>query len=179
MRGWRHILVAIALLWASATWADRLLEGRVVSVADGDTLTVQDTSGQTHRVRLVGIDAPERDQPHGLAARDALAAWVMDRAVRVEHERRDTYRRILGTVYVGDDNINWRLIREGHAWHAKPFQHEQPVGERWRYAWAQWQARWDRAGLWQADDPVAPWQHRREQRGQGSTREPAASPGGS
>lgn len=178
MKPWVWWVGVAALCWA-ATATATTLHGRVVAVADGDTLTVQEASGRTHRVRLVGIDAPERDQPHGTAAREALTHWVMDRDVRVEHERRDTYRRILGTVYVGDENINWRLIREGHAWHAKPFQHEQSLGLRWQYAWAQWQARWNRVGLWQHPERVSPWDHRRQQRPDRATPDPTAWPAGS
>lgn len=90
-------LIAIALFGLSISLAQaEILTGQVVKIADGDTLTVLDVSKQQHRVRLAGIDAPERKQAFGTASRQHLADLVFGRVVTVEWYKRDRYQRILG-----------------------------------------------------------------------------------
>ena len=97
------------------------LSGQVVKIADGDTLTVLDASKQQHRIRLTGIDAPERKQAFGTVSRQHLANLVFGRAVMVEWYKRDRYQRILGKVLVDGQDANLEQIRAGLAWHYKQF----------------------------------------------------------
>lgn len=175
----RFVVGLTFTLWLGIAAANDALRGNVLSVADGDTLTVRDGSGVTHRVRLVGIDAPERDQTHGREARDHLAEWVLGREVAIEHDKRDSFRRILGKVLLDGDDVNLRMVREGHAWHFKRYQSDQRWDDRWRYAWAQWRAQAERKGLWSTDGPVPPWEHRRQARSPGFRDAPATLPDGS
>jgi len=103
------------LLLAAPSWAE--LAGRVVAVHDGDTITVF-VGGRDLRVRLAGIDAPERGQPFNNASRHALEARVAGREVRVVGRGRDGYGRILGRVYVGSFDVNAEQVRAGFAWHS-------------------------------------------------------------
>ena len=73
------------------------LSGRVVKVVDGDTVYVLDASNSQHKIRLSGIDAPERGQPFGMKAKEYLSGLVAGKDVRVEWYKRDRYRRIVGT----------------------------------------------------------------------------------
>jgi endonuclease YncB( thermonuclease family) len=75
------------------------LEGKVVKVADGDTITIL-VGTERHRIRLQGIDAPERKQPYGKASGRSLSALVAGKQVRVEYDKRDRYGRIIGVVWV-------------------------------------------------------------------------------
>jgi endonuclease YncB( thermonuclease family) len=100
--------------------AARTVEGRVQRVVDGDSLWLEPADGAAPiELRLQGIDAPEICQAHGAAAKAALAELVSDQPVRVRLEGPDTHGRQLGTLFVGERNINKRLVQDGHAWSAR------------------------------------------------------------
>ena len=101
------VLLLIAIPSISAT---RTIEGKVVSVADGDTITVLDSDKVQHRVRLAGIDAPEKSQPFGNASKKRLSELVGGKDVRVEFEKYDRYGRIVGKG-VGD-SARLSLLRQ-------------------------------------------------------------------
>lgn len=139
-----------------------ILTGQVVKIADGDTLTVLDTSKQQHRIRLTGIDAPERKQAFGTVSRQHLANLVFGRAVMVEWYKRDRYQRILGKVLVDGQDANLEQIRAGLAWHYKQYgKDQQPVDGR-LYAEAEEAARLKGVGLWRDQAPIPPWDFRRK-----------------
>ncbi|MDX1733554.1 MAG: thermonuclease family protein [Halioglobus sp.] len=133
--------------------------GRVVRVADGDTISVLDANNKQHKVRFFGIDAPERDQPQGDAAQLALARLVEDRDVGVVVIETDDYGRSVGTVYRGNLNINQAMVKGGYAWwyryHAPHERHLEAAEQG-----AREQAR----GVWSEANPVAPWDWRRGRR---------------
>lgn len=136
------------------------MEGVVLSVADGDTLTLRTRDGRKVKVRLYGIDAPEvphketPGQPHGAEARGALSARVRGREVAVEIVDEDDYGRSVGVVRDGPDDVNLAMVRAGHAWayrkHLRP-PYEAPYRE------AQRRARAERLGLWREPGAVPPW----------------------
>jgi endonuclease YncB( thermonuclease family) len=95
------------------------LNGRVVKIADGDTVTILDESNRQHKVRLVGIDAPERKQPFGTVSRQHLAGLVFGKTVAMRWQKRDRYQRILGKVLVDGQDVNLEQIKAGLAWHYK------------------------------------------------------------
>ena len=107
----------LLLLCAQALGAT---EGHCLRVSDGDTITIA-AEGRKEKVRLIGIDAPELRQEGGPEARQYLAKRILNRRVKVEGETRDRYGRLLGTVYLGEENINLSLVREGHAWDYKAY----------------------------------------------------------
>jgi endonuclease YncB( thermonuclease family) len=82
------------------------LQGKVVKVADGDTITIVDDSGNKHRIRLGGIDAPEKDQPYGKESTQSLLELTSGKTVVIEYEKRDRYKRIIGKVLVGENLAN-------------------------------------------------------------------------
>jgi endonuclease YncB( thermonuclease family) len=176
--GQRGLVLAFLLCWATLAHAG-LLTGRVVAVADGDTVTLRDDTGRQYRIRLQGIDAPENDQPHGNASKQALTQWVLNREVEVEHRKRDAYRRILGKILLDGEDINLKMVREGMAWHYKRYQADQRWDDRWRYAWGQWRAQSDRRGLWVETDPMPPWEFRQQERTRRFRDGPASAPVGS
>lgn len=141
-----------------------VLTGRVVSVADGDTFTVLDSTRTQHRIRLQGIDAPERRQPYSNVSRQHLAELVAGKTVTVNRAKRDRYGRIVGTVLVDGRDVGLEQVRAGLAWHYKYYQMEQTPGDRARYAHAEEQARARRVGLWQEPNAIAPWEYRRGRR---------------
>jgi endonuclease YncB( thermonuclease family) len=97
-RAFRILLVASSITCIPAFAA--IIEGRVVGVSDGDTITVLDSDKRQHKVRLSGIDAPEKSQPYGDASKKNLSRLVYLKDVRVESHKQDRYGRTLGKVWV-------------------------------------------------------------------------------
>ena len=114
-----------------------ILSGKVVKIADGDTLTLLDRSKQQHKVRLIGIDAPERKQPFGTVSRQNLADLVFSKTVAVEWNERDRYQRVLGKVLLNGKDVNLEQIKAGLAWHYKQYDKGQRPADRKLYAEAQ------------------------------------------
>jgi endonuclease YncB( thermonuclease family) len=135
----------------------RPFTGKVVKIADGDTITVLHNKTQ-HRIRLEGIDAPEKGQPYGTKARQALAAKIFGETVRVEWNKRDRYQRIIGRVYFGDRDISLEMVKDGFAWHYKRYSKEAALAD------AEKEACKAGRGLWADKDPMPPWEWRRERK---------------
>lgn len=147
------------------------LNGRVVGVTDGDTLVVLDAHRTTHRVRLAGIDAPEKHQAYAERSHQQLVGWAHGQQVVVHHGHKDRYGRVLGQVWVHGSDINLALVRGGWAWHYRAYAAEQTPLDRQRYAEAEEQARQARLGLWSDRTPTAPWLFRAAQRSPRHTNE--------
>jgi endonuclease YncB( thermonuclease family) len=152
-------------LVAALPCAAESLSGVVVGVADGDTLTVLDLRLQQHRVRLAGIDAPEKRQPFGQRSRQSLSLLVAGRPVRVEGGKTDRYGRLVGKVLAGGLDVNREQVRRGFAWHYLAYAREQSPADRQLYADAENSARQERRGLWALPDATPPWEYRRKARG--------------
>lgn len=132
------------------------LEGRVVKIIDGDSLSLLDGQKRQHTIRLFGIDTPEWDQPHGKAAKAALAKQVESRRVGVVAVEEDSFGRTVGTVYLKGRNINLAMVEAGHAWwftRYAPYERHLQAAEQ--------SAREQGLGLWAGENPVAPWLWRR------------------
>lgn len=152
--------LAAALLSLSAV-AD-VIHGRVVGVSDGDTITVLDANRQQHRIRLTGIDAPEKKQEFGNVSKQALSGMVFGKEVSVNFAKRDRYGRILGRVSApGVQDVNLAQISAGMAWHYKHYARDQSVSDRAVYAQAENAAQRGGVGLWADKSPVPPWEWRR------------------
>lgn len=167
----RAVIVFAALLQASLTAHADVFAGRVVAVADGDTLTVLDADRVQHKVRLAGIDAPEKKQPFGQRSRQHLSALAFSKPVEVRWRKRDRYGRLIGTVFAPEAactasmcektvDVSLRQLEAGLAWHYRKYAHEQPSEERERYAAAENVARDARLGLWRDPSPMPPWEWR-------------------
>jgi endonuclease YncB( thermonuclease family) len=146
------------------TLATRTLEGKVVGVADGDTITVLGAGNQQTRVRLQGIDAPESRQAFGQASKRNLSDLIFGRQVVVEYEKTDQYGRTLGKVLIGGRDVNLEQVKAGLAWHYKYYQDEQSPDDRRLYANAEMEARSAKRGLWADPAPIPPWDFRRGKR---------------
>ena len=149
------------------------LEGQVIHVADGDTLTVLDDQHRSHKVRLAGIDAPERSQPYGRRAAEALSALAKNRRVIVSGGKTDRYQRRVGIVRVAPAecasctpsvDVGLLLINTGFAWHYRAYEREQSRSERDQYRQAEADARARQDGLWADSMPTPPWDWRRARR---------------
>jgi endonuclease YncB( thermonuclease family) len=136
----------------------------VVGVADGDTITVLDDRLQQHKVRLAGIDAPEKAQDFGQRSRQSLAVLTFARRVSVQAAKKDRYGRWVGKVTVSGSDASLRQIEAGLAWHYRAYQREQERDDRLAYAAAENVARGSKTGLWAMPRPVPPWEFRARKR---------------
>jgi micrococcal nuclease len=153
--------------------------GKVVKVLDGDTVDVL-VDRTPRRVRLAGIDAPEKAQPFGSRAKQQLAALVGGQVVEVQADKTDRYGRTVGKVLVEGRDANLAMIEAGLAWWYRKYASEQPAADRASYEAAEDQARADRRGLWTDPAPVPPSEFRHAGgAGGGSAGAPGAgAPGG-
>ncbi len=160
------------LLLSFAAHAD--FTGKVVAVADGDTITVLRGNEQV-KIRLAGIDAPEKAQAFGNAAKLRMSDLVFGKEVRVDDRKLDKHGRTIGRVWVTSTecqvsdcpktlDAGMALLTTGLAWHYKKYEKEQPEEERGQYSFAESEAHAKRAGLWSDPEPVPPWEWRKAKR---------------
>lgn len=159
----RACIALLAVLWGLVAHSETI-QGRVVAVLDGDTLTVLDSGNHQHHIRLIGIDAPEKSQPFGRRSKESLSSLVAGRDVSVEVTKVERWGRWLGKVLVNGTDVNLEQVRLGMAWHYKAYAREQPLPERSVYADAEVQATQGRVGLWSDSAPTPPWEYRRTTR---------------
>ncbi len=142
---------------ARAQEPERILQGTVVRVSDGDTMDVRVGDGSLVRVRLYGVDAPELSQTFGGESRRYAAAAVLKRKVQVHQKDLDKYGRLVGQIFVDGQDLGLELLQAGMVWWYRQYCDDP------RYGQAQDAARQQRRGLWGAPggDPQAPWEYRR------------------
>lgn len=131
--------------------------GKAVRIADGDTITVLVKTTQ-QKVRLQGIDAPEKSQAFGTRSRQALGDKLIGKQVTVKWREHDKYGRILGQVYLGDRWINREMVAEGWAWHYRHFSANTELAR------AEVEARAAKRGLWHDPNPTPPWDFRKTEK---------------
>ena len=150
--------VLVCLLLIIAPTLSQALSGKVVSVADGDTITIIDKSKTEHRIRLYGIDTPEKGQPFGNSAKKHTSRLVAGKSVEVTPYDTDKYGRTVGVVSVNGTNVNQSLIESGIAW-----QYRKYCKETFCPGWLQLErkTKLSKYGLWAGTDPVPPWEWRK------------------
>lgn len=151
------LLAALVAVPAGAFGPLQQFSGRVVQVDDGDTVRVLKGREST-RVRIFGIDAPEKDQPYGAEARELTARLLLNQTVSVTMRDIDTYGRLVASLAVGGRDIGMQLVQAGAAWNYAAFSRDASLAE------AERQARAAGLGLWAFARPVAPWDFRSDDR---------------
>lgn len=136
-----------------------VLPGTVTKIVDGDTIDVQLSSGPI-RVRLHGVDTPEKGQPWGKESTAALTGLVMGKEVDIEPFSQDRYERMIGIVFLGDLNVNLELVKRGHAWAYRQYMRKMDSALCINEA----AARTAKKGLWAlpVDQRIPPWEWRRK-----------------
>ncbi|WP_421955254.1 thermonuclease family protein [Polaromonas sp.] len=151
--------VVLFSFFAFSASAGTLL-GKVIGVSDGDTLDVLYGGKTTHRIRLAGIDAPEKAQAFGQRSKEHLSDIAFSKQVEVVTGKTDKYGRTVGKVLVNGIDANLEQVRSGVAWHYKEYASEQSVADRALYITAEEKARTSRLGLWRDNNPMPPWEWR-------------------
>ena len=152
----QQFLVAILFSAVSLAIHAEVLVGTVVGVSDGDTITVVDADRTEHKVRLMGIDAPEKSQDFGAASKQALSNYIYQREVIVDYKKIDKYKRKVGKVILDKQDICLAMISDGMAWHYKDYEKEQSKADRDLYSQAELKARQAKIGLWHDNKAIEP-----------------------
>jgi len=140
------------------------ITGKVVAIADGDTLTVLDDQKRQHEIQLDGIDAPESNQNFGEKAKQSLSGLVRGKTVTVTGSKVDSSGRIVGKVTLDGKDINLEQIRRGYAWFYRQRADELSRIDARMYELAEADARDNGRGLWAEPGPIPPWELRAAQR---------------
>ena len=148
------MLTLLAALALPAGAMAESIEGHAIAVLDGDTFEFRDAADTITRVRLSQIDAPEKHQAFNQASNHSLTELIQGKAVRVEISGTGRQGGCIGTVWLGDVDINLEQVKRGMAWaSAKPSTDS-------RYFDAEKDARLARRGIWSEDGAVPPWEYR-------------------
>ena len=149
--------IVALLMIVSPAFGD--FSGRVVGVTDGDTIKVM-SGGRAEKVRLYGIDCPERRQAFGQAAKKATSAYCFNKTVTVRVRDKDRYGRTIGVVILpSGKELGKELVRRGLAWWYQRYAPNDKELIR-----LELDARKARRGLWKDPNPTPPWEFRRTRR---------------
>ena len=151
----------LALMFYLVPQADlKTVNGEVILVQEGDTLTIKTNRDKLHKIRLADIDAPDMGQPFGKQAKRLATDLSLKKKVRVNYIVKDKYDRIIGKVFLPDGKLlNGEMIKAGLAWHYRVKHPHSNFLEKLEYkAWKR------KLGLWIQEKPVPPWEYRREHR---------------
>lgn len=163
-------LIACMFCLTAISASSAVLHGRVVAVSDGDTINVLDADLHVHKIRLAGIDAPEKAQPFGQRSKEHMAGLVHGHTVKVEWTKKDRYDRIVGQVWVQPPDCkscgltldaSRSQLEAGLAWWYRKYAHEQAPKDRTDYEAEESRARERKLGLWSDPNPLPPWDWRK------------------
>ena len=152
-----RLFAPLLLLFTLSAQAETL-EGKVIKIADGDTLTLLTPSNQQVKIRLAGVDTPERKQPFGNKAKQALSNLAFQKQALVEIAAKDRYGRTIGVVFVDGLNVNAELVKQGMAWVYRKYTDDE------RLYILESEAKQAKRGLWLDENPIPPWEWRRGKR---------------
>lgn len=143
------------------------LRARSVQIQDGDSVIVLGSDGIRRTVRLSGIDAPERSQPHADASRRHLRTLLAGRDLEIRPVKYDAFGRLVAQVLVVDGSqavdAGLAQLQAGLAWYFRRYERDLPASDRPRYAAGEDAARRSRTGLWTEPAPEAPWAFRQRE----------------
>ena len=162
----KYVLTILFALYVTYVRAD--FTAKVQRVVDGDTIHVKDEAGKKFKVRLTGIDAPEKNQPYGLASAYHLRELLLNKLVLLKSKSMngkpysvDRYKRVLAKVILDGKDVNLSQVLRGYAWHFKRYQKQQSLFDRDSYSEAELNAKKNELGLWGEKKQIAPWKWRK------------------
>lgn len=153
----KKLRISILFLFlTNITLCQIVITGKVVRIADGDTITLLDENNKQVKIRLYGIDCPEKHQDFGSVAKQFTADKCFNKRIKVEIKYTDRYRRKVGTVILPNGkNLNKELLKAGLAWHYAMFDSSTEL------SMIEKKAKLKRKGLWSMENPMAPWVFRK------------------
>ncbi len=150
--------VIIILLLISNNLLSLELKGKIIHISDGDTVHLLTDNKEKIKIRLNDIDAPESKQAFGNKSKENLKKYIYQKNVVVEYKNKDKYKRVLGTIYYQNRDINLQQVKDGYAWVYKQYSNKQ------NYIKAEREARSSKKGLWRDNNPAEPWEYRKQKK---------------
>lgn len=151
------VILLMSLLIITFSFASTI-RGKVIKVSDGDTITILKNNEKT-KIRLYGIDAPEKAQNYGIKSLDVLNKMIFNKIVEVEVKSKDRYGRTVGVIYFNNININLYMVETGNAWWYKQYAKNEI-----EYKKAEESAKERKIGLWNESNFLSPWEYRKNKR---------------
>jgi len=153
------LFLFISCQQSEKTTAEATASGyKVIAIKDGDTIELL-KDGQPLRVRLLGVDAPEKNQDFGTRSRQFTSDLSFNKYVNLVVDGKDRYGRTVGSIILPDGRtLNQELVRNGFAWHYKAYSKDEELAR------LEEEARSEKRGLWAGKNPTAPWDFRKNQR---------------
>lgn len=134
------------------------LKGTVVRIIDGDTFDMLTKQNKVQRIRMNGIDCPERSQDYYTVAKNALEKYIFRQEVELKTFNKDRYGRTIANVYLNNNNINIAMVKNGYAWYYKLYSSDINLDL------AEKEAKFKKVGLWRMPSPIAPWDFRKNKK---------------
>ena len=150
----RRLILLAFILWSLPAAAEERFMGKVVGVTDGDTISVL-RNGRSARVRLEGIDCPEKGQDFSQRAKQFTSELIFGKEVSIEVRDVDRYGRLVARVTAAGQDVSLALVKEGLAWHFTTYSRDPSLAE------AEQGARAAKRGLWGQGSAIPPWEFRR------------------
>ncbi len=156
MKHYRHIILFIISVSLLSFQAITTINGKIVGVTDGDTVKLLTADFTEIKVRLEGIDCPEKNQAFGQKAKQYASDLCFGKQVTLQKTGVDRYGRTLGYIILPDGrNLNKEMLKGGYAWHYKKYNQSK------EFADLEEQATKAKRGLWADPNPIAPWDFRK------------------
>jgi endonuclease YncB( thermonuclease family) len=156
-----YLFITFICLFLHSSAIATTITGEVVKVADGDTITILTPEREQVKIRLYGIDTPERKQPYSRKAGQFTSSLVAGKKVQVEVYDNDRYGRIVGVVFADGVNVNEEILRAGYAWQYRKYC-KADFCDDWLKL--EEQAKAAKLGLWSEPKAMPPWEWRRLKR---------------
>lgn len=151
----RILIIFWAVLLGVTVASAQKFAVRVVGISDGDTFTVINQDKLQLKIRIFGIDAPEKGQDFGNKAKQALSDFIMGKVIQIDVQSKDSWGRLISYVYTPEGrDVSLLMLQEGMAWHFVKYDDTE------KYARAEAKARTKKKGLWSQPNPIAPWDYR-------------------
>lgn len=131
------------------------IQGKVIKIIDGDTITLLTYSNSQIKIRLNAIDAPEKKQPFGTKSKQYLADMIFSKNVTVQTFGNDRYGRIIGDIYYNNVNVNYEMVKAGYAWMYRKYSNDINLDS------LESAAKEKKLGLWSDKNAIAPWEYRK------------------
>jgi endonuclease YncB( thermonuclease family) len=149
-----------------ASTSKEIIEGKVIGIVDGDTFDLLDDSNKTYRIRMEGIDAPEKGMPFYQVSKKHLGSLCFGQRVALQITQTESGNRKIGFTYLSSGNeLSHEMIRAGLAWHFVKYNSDRDL------AALEEEARKERMGLWKDPNPLPPWEIRKIRRSGQSTKQ--------
>lgn len=156
------VAVTFFVVFTTITVLAETVKGKIIRVIDGDTVVARTVDNRKIKIRLSGIDAPEKKQPHGIESKKFLENLIYSKIVKISITKKDRYKRFIGMVFLNKTNVNLELVKSGNAWAYRRYLKKMNKRLEEAFIKAESHSQYKKNGLWKEPSPTPPWLWRRK-----------------